>query len=207
MTLSGIVAVSVVAVVVGTSLVLVLGFLITRGRITPKFGFGRTLHELGPIHRRIAAPREVVFDVVSSPYLGNMPAAMREKLQILERREDVVVAAHRTHLPWMDATTVESVHFERPRRIRFSLLRGPVASVEEDFLLERGGANGEGDEETLFTYTGSMGADLWSLGGWYARTMVVPRWEAVVLASVEEIAVMAEGKAAARARRARRSRP
>src|SRR5215211_5867811 len=86
----------------------------------------------------MAAPREVVFDVIAEPYLGRAPRALAEKLRVLERGSDLVLAAHfhpaggRLGLV---AQTVETVRFTRPERVDFRLLRGPVPHVVEAFVL------------------------------------------------------------------------
>jgi hypothetical protein len=46
----------------------------------------------------MAAPRELVFDVIAEPYLGQTPRALAGKLRVLERGSDMVLAAHFTPL-------------------------------------------------------------------------------------------------------------
>jgi hypothetical protein len=82
--------------------------LLARGAITVDVGIGRTLRPLGPLMVLIAAPREVVFDVVASPYLGRTPRALETKLKVLERGEDRWEAAVRSSL--------EAVKAEAERR-------------------------------------------------------------------------------------------
>ena len=170
-------------------------FLVSRGMVHLDLGVGRSFHTLGPIALRIGAPRDLVFDVVSAPYLGRMPASLEGKIDILERTENLVVALHRTPLPLRDAITVETVAFERPEKVTFKLLRGPVPHVEEEFLLE------ERDGETEFTYRGELGADLWALGRLYGGRIVKPVWEDVVRRSLEEVKRVAEDRALAREQR------
>jgi hypothetical protein len=80
---------------------------------------------------------------------------------------------------------VETVRFDRPRRVDFRLVRGPVPYVVESFLLT---AEGDG---TLLAYTGELGTDLWSLGGrWGERVATI--WEATVQASLEAVKHEAE---------------
>ncbi|MBA3866000.1 MAG: hypothetical protein H0X42_06590 [Solirubrobacterales bacterium] len=66
-----------------------------RGNLTLDLGIGRRLRPLGPIERIIAAPPEVVFDVIAGPY-RRTPRAMADKLRIWERGEDMVLAEHLT---------------------------------------------------------------------------------------------------------------
>src|ERR671913_1349884 len=126
-------------------------------------GVGRRVWPLGPQVVEMAAPREVVFDVIAEPYLGQAPRALADKLRVLERGSDMVLAAHFTPLGGrlgLVAQTVETVRFIRPERVDFRLVRGPVPHVVEAFVLsERAGGTG-----TRLVYEGEIGADLWLLG-------------------------------------------
>ena len=99
-----------------TSLVLVGGIgslvsLMARGRLTLDTGWGRTVTPVGPITMRIAAPRELVFDYLASPYLGRASREARRHLDVWERGSDMVVAAHVSLLRGYTAETVEAVCF------------------------------------------------------------------------------------------------
>jgi hypothetical protein len=59
-------------------------------------GIGRRVRPLGPQLVDMAAPREVVFEVIAEPYLGRTPRALADKLRVLERGSDMVLAAHFT---------------------------------------------------------------------------------------------------------------
>ncbi|MEO8687750.1 MAG: SRPBCC family protein [Solirubrobacteraceae bacterium] len=152
---------------------------------------GRRLRSLGPLEQSIAAPPDIVFDVIAGPYLGRTPRAMRDKLHVLERGEDMVLAAHFNRAGHLTVTTVETVRFERPHRVTFRVVRGPVPHVVETYELE------PAIEGTRFTYSGELGTDLWALGRWWANQVAGP-WEAVVAQSVEQIRAEAERRAAAR---------
>src|SRR5437588_10946207 len=67
--------------------------LVVRGALTLDLDLGRRIRPLGPISRMIAAPPETVFDVIAAPYLGRTPRAMHDKLDVLERGSDMVLAA------------------------------------------------------------------------------------------------------------------
>ena len=91
------------------------GLLVARAGLTLDLGVGRRVRPLGPIRLQIAAPPEIVFDVIAAPYLRKTPRAMRAKLEVIERGTDLVLAAHHTPLaPGLTVTTVETVHFEPP---------------------------------------------------------------------------------------------
>ena len=167
------------------------------GRLTIDLGWGRSLHALGPIESTIEAPREVVFDVLSAPYLGRLPSELRGQLEVLDRGVDLVVAAHHTRLRTHTSTTVESVRFERPERISFRLLRGVSPHVIEEFVLE------DEDGATRFRYSGELAMDFWAVGKLAGRHLVKPIWERVVARHVAQVKGAAEERA--RGRHAKRS--
>jgi len=162
--------------------------LVVRGSLAPDLGVGRRYRPLGPLRFRIAAPREVVFGVISNPYLGRTPRALKGKLQVLERVGDLVLAEHYTRAYGLTATTVETVRFERPERVHFRLVRGPVPHVVEQFVLH------EADGETELEYTGELGTDLWGLGSLWGAA-VARTWEATVESSLTGIKAEAERRA------------
>jgi Polyketide cyclase / dehydrase and lipid transport len=163
--------------------------LVARAGLTLDLGIGRRLRPLGPIALDIAAPPEVLFDVIAAPYLGRTPRALRGKLEVIERGADLVLAAHFTRIaPGLTVTTVETVRFERPHRISFRLVKGPVPHVLERYELRPGGAG------TAFEYKGELGTDLWALGALWAD-VVAPSWERTVATSLEAVRAEAERRA------------
>ncbi|TMK97524.1 MAG: SRPBCC family protein [Actinobacteria bacterium] len=162
--------------------------LLIRGALTLDLGVGRRVRPLGPIVLTIAAPREIVFDVVAGPYLGRTPRAMRAELQVWERASDMALAAHFTRTGRLSTTTVETVRFERPERISFRLVRGPVPHVVETYELR------DAPQGTAFAYRGELGTDLWRVGEWWGDR-VARRWEGAVVASLEQIQTEAERRA------------
>ncbi len=164
--------------------------LVARGSLTLDVGVGRRVRPLGPVEARIEAPRETVFDVIAGPYLGRTPRALAEKLRVLERGADLVLAEHFTRVGPLTAVTLETVSFDRPSRIGFRLVRGPVPHVTEEFALE------ELDEATAtrLVYRGELGTDFWSAGALWGG-VVARRWEQVVRASLESIRMESERRA------------
>jgi hypothetical protein len=160
--------------------------LVARAGLTLDIGVGRRLRPLGPIELDIAAPPEVVFDVIAAPYLGRTPRALRGKLEVIERGADLVLAAHHTPVaPRLKVTTVETVRFERPHRVSFRLVKGPVPHVVERYELRAS------EDGTAFEYRGELGTDLWALGA--AWGAVVGRsWERTVATSLDAIRAEAE---------------
>ena len=166
-------------------------------------GLGRRVRPLGPQQVQMAAPREVVFDVIAEPYLGRTPRALADKLRVLEAGSDMVLAAHFTPLGGrlgLVAQTVETVRFTRPERVDFRLVRGPVPHVLEAFVLTEQPAGG-----TVLAYQGEIGADLWAVGQRWCE-LVADRWEQTVAASLAAVKAEAERRAAISTARPR-SRP
>lgn len=147
---------------------------------------GRRTRTLGPLEVQIAAPREVVFDVIAAPYAERTTRTLRDKVRVLERGSDMVLAAHYTPIRGrLRATTVETVRFGRPDRVDFRLVRGPVPHVVESFVLDTT------VEGTALRYSGELGTDLWRPGQWWGD-LVAARWEAVVQASFDAVKTEAE---------------
>ncbi|MFE6286990.1 SRPBCC family protein [Streptomyces sp. NPDC057877] len=178
-------AVTAVAVAGGSAAAGYLG--LVTGALPLDVGVGRRSRPLGPRTMDIAAPRDVVFDVIAQPYLGRATRAVREKVRVLERGTDMVLAAHRTPVAdgRLTATTVETVRFTRPERIDFRLVRGPVPAVTESFTLTPHGTG------TRLVYEGELATDLWRAGQWWGN-LVAPRWEATVAASLVAVRQEAE---------------
>ncbi|MCP3821605.1 SRPBCC family protein [Streptomyces sp. A3M-1-3] len=162
------------------------------GALPVDLGMGRRIRPLGPQTVDIAAPRDVVFDVIAQPYLGRTTRAMREKVQVLERGSDMVLAAHYTPLSsrWK-AVTLETVRFTRPECVGFRLVRGPVPYVVESFTLHEEAAG------TRLVYEGELGTDLWAVGQCWGH-LVARRWEETVAASLTSVKDEAERRTARR---------
>ncbi|MDT0382700.1 SRPBCC family protein [Streptomyces sp. DSM 42041] len=163
---------------------------VVTGAVTVDTGWGRRMRALGPQTVEIAASRETVFEVIAQPYLGRTTRAMREKVRVLERGEDIVLAAHYTPVAGgrLTTTTVETVRFERPHRVAFRLLRGPVPHVTETFdLTEHTGG-------TRLEYRGELGTDGGPIGARWG-TLVARSWDATVAATLADIRREAEHRA------------
>jgi hypothetical protein len=170
------------------SLGMIVWALVVRGSLSLDLGVGRRFRPLGPMTFRIAAPRELVFEVVSGPYLGRTPRALGAKLEVLERGDDLVLAAHHTRAYGLTATTIETVRFDPPEHVHFRLVRGPVPQVLETFSLREVG------DETELEYTGELATDLWVLGRLWGAA-VARTWEATVAESLDAVRTEAERRA------------
>jgi hypothetical protein len=162
--------------------------LLARGALTLDLGLGRRKQPLGPLAELIAAPPELVFDVIAAPYLARTPRALADKLEVWERGSDMVLAAHFTQVKCGITTTLETVRFQRPHRIDFRLVRGPVPHLSESFLLD------EHEQGTTFTWQGELATDGWTIGAWWGKR-VARAWTRAVDASLREIRTEAERRA------------
>lgn len=166
--------------------------LVVRGSLTLDLRLGRRIRPLGPISVTIAAPRETVFDVIAAPYLRRTPRAMSAKLDVLERGSDMVLAAQHYQLRGrVTLTMMETIRFERPERIAFRLVRGPVPHLVETFELR------ETDDGTELEYGGELGTDLWQFGSVWGDLVALP-WESTVAESLPGIQAEAERRTGAR---------
>jgi hypothetical protein len=156
------------------------------GRMHLDLGWGRSRHGLGPLQLRIAAPRELVYEILSAPYIGR---ARNKSIEILARDDSLVVAAHLTKVHFYEARTVEAVDLEPPSRMGFRHLTGPVPYAVEEFRLERDG------EATELHYDGELGIDYFLLGRIAARRWVLPQWNRTVAGHLEEVKLQAERRA------------
>lgn len=160
------------------------------GEVVIDTGIGRSTRPLGPVTVHMDAPPETVFDVIAAPYLGRTPRALKSEINVLERGEDMVLAAHYTPVRGgAVATTVETVRFQRPDTVTFRLVRGPVPHVLETFAI-RGESGG-----TQLEYTGELGTDFWAIGQWWGG-VVARKWVATVESSLAKIRAEAERIAA-----------
>jgi hypothetical protein len=181
------------AVLAGGGVVATAGVAVYLGLVTGAMsldlGVGRRKRRLGPLTVEVEAPRELVFDVIAAPYAERAPRSLREKVEVLERTGDMVLAAHRTPIRGrLVATTVETVRFTRPEQVDFRLVRGPVPHVVERFVLSASAAG------TRLEYEGELGTDLWRLGQAWGD-LVADRWERVVAASFETVKAESERRA------------
>jgi hypothetical protein len=163
------------------------GFLaLAMGRLHLDLGWGRSVHPLGPIRIRIEAPRELVYEILSAPYVGR---ARSDSIDVLARGESLVIAAHLTKVHFYEARTVEAIDFAPPERIGFRHLTGPVPHAVEEFRLEQDG------DATDLQYDGELGIDFFLLGRIAARRWVIPQWHRAVREHLDDVKARAEQRA------------
>jgi hypothetical protein len=170
-----------------------LFLLLAMGRITLDLGWGRSVHPLGPIAMRIAAPRDLVFEMIEAPYAGRAPGG--SGIEVIAQGDRLVVAAHHTKVHFYTARTVELIEFDPPGRVSFRHLGGPVPHAEEQFALT------EAEGGTEIEYSGEVGIDFAVLGRVAGRHWVRPQWERTVREHLEDLKARAEQRASRHAAR------
>jgi len=156
------------------------------GKLTLDLDVGRRTRPLGPIVVEIAAPPDIVWAAATAPYAVRRPRALAERVEILQRTEQMVLAAHRTPVGMgLTAVTTETVAFDPPHQISFRLLRGPIPHVIETFDLAPVAAG------TRLSYTGELGTDLGPLGARWGD-LVARSWIAAVETSMATIKTESE---------------
>jgi hypothetical protein len=80
------------------------------------------------------------------------------------------------------------VRFDRPQRVDFRVVRGPVPHVVESFLLE------PSERGTRLTWRGELGTDFWVAGAWWGGR-VARQWDRAVRSSLAAITAEAERRA------------
>ncbi|MFS8478836.1 MAG: hypothetical protein FWJ93_07730 [Micromonosporaceae bacterium] len=160
---------------------------LSTGALTVDLDVGRRTRPLGPLTVDIGAARAEVFDILARPYLSQHPTpAGRDRLRVLERGGDMVLARHDAPM-WagLVTRTVELLRFTAPDRVDVRLLRGPVPHVVEEFVLSDHGLT------TRVEYAGELATDLWAVGALWGAVVARRRENAVAQALV---AVKAEAE-------------
>ena len=184
------VAILLAAVALTVLAMAVVGYVgLVTGAVTIDTGWGRRTRPLGPLTVDINAAREDVYGLLVQPYLGPATKALAEKVQVLERSDGMVLAAHRTPVSGrLVAVTVETVTFTPVERIGFRLLRGPVPHVIEEFTLT------DAPTGCRLHYQGELGTDFGIIGAPWGR-VVARVWHHTVSRTMTAVKTEAERRA------------
>lgn len=127
----------------------------------------------------VAAPRELVYEVVSSAGKKVGETDLGHLVEFETRWRDRVIK------------TVEEIQLDAPREIRYRWVDGPLDDVEE--VIRFGDVDGE---RTTMTYSGRLGAGR-GLVGWLRTALVVrPVFNRLVREHLEDGRRIAEKRAA-----------
>jgi hypothetical protein len=139
----------------------------------------------------IKAPRELVYQMMSSFGSGRLKGEEGSSSRVLERREGWVLAEFTTRVGRVTVNTVEQVTLEPPSRMTFRHVKGPFHYAREEFTLESVAGG---------TCLGHAGEFAWSrlpaVGWMVGRLALKPAFERVLAAHMEKIRVAAEARAA-----------
>ena len=141
----------------------------------------------------MAAPRELVFQMLSAIGKGNLPGATGESSRVIEREGDTIIAEFITPSGRRSYRTVEEVVLYPPERITYRHLDGPLPYAEEEFALE------EQDDATVLRYSGEFEYRVIMLPGmgWLiGRLYIKSKYDAVIRDHMESLKSAAEARAA-----------
>ena len=87
----------------------------------------------------IAAPRELVFQMLRAMGKGQIPESRDDSARLVSEDGNTLVVEFRTQTGGRTVTTLKEVTFFPPERIIFRHLKGPRSSVWEKFSLQEDG--------------------------------------------------------------------
>ena len=139
----------------------------------------------------INAPRELVYQMMSSSGRGRLKGDNNESSTIVSRDGNKVIAEFRTSTGRRTYTTLEEVTLQPSERITFRHLEGPLEYVVEEFLFR------DVDDKTELVHQGEFIWRSWPvlglLAGWF---YIRPRFERVLERHMDQIPAAAESRAA-----------
>ena len=139
----------------------------------------------------IKAPRELVYQKMSSIGRGRLKGDSSESSRIISRDGNNIVAEFRTRSGLFTYTTIEQVTVEPPERITFVHLKGPLQYAQEEFLFS------DVDGDTVLVHSGEFTWHRFPLIGWLVgRLYVKPMFERVLQKHMHQIKIACEARAA-----------
>ena len=138
----------------------------------------------------IRAPREMVFQKMSSFGKGRPTGDGGEYSRVLERTGDTIVAEFKTLAGVFTVTTIEEVVLEPPHRITFRHIKGPLHYAREEFVLR------DVDGGTALKHGGEFVWFRLPFLGWLAGLLLIKRpFERVLEGHMEKIRTTCEARA------------
>lgn len=146
---------------------------------------------LRPHRVLIHAPRDMVYQKMSSIGSGRLPGDNNESSRVLCRDGNNIIAEFRTRAGPFSYTTIEQVTLEPPERISFRHLSGPLHDAREAFEFR------DVDGDTELVHTGEF---IWSrlpLVGWFGGIIYTrPMFERVITKHLKQVKTSCEARAA-----------
>lgn len=144
---------------------------VARGRISVTVPWGRRDVPLRERHVSIAAPRDVVRDVLTSAARGRTPSLESgERTEVVDEQDGMILNRLLTRSKFGLVQAMELVRVTE-ERVAYLHVAGPLPGTSEEFRLE------QADGETLLGYRGCVPVSFWGLGRVVARLLIVPEYE------------------------------
>ncbi len=139
----------------------------------------------------IKAPREMVFQKLSSFGRGQLKGDNNESSKVLSRDGDTIIAEFKTRAGPFTYTTVEEITLEPPDRITFRHLTGPLHYAWEEFVFN------DVDGDTELVHNGEFIWRRLPLVGWLGGLVYTrPMFERVIEKHFEQVKMNCEARAA-----------
>ena len=148
--------------------------------------------QLNPQSVEIDAPRELVFQMLSSFRRGRIAGDNAESTRLISEDGNVKTVEFTTKAGPFSYRTLEEVTLHRPERIEFKHLEGPLDFSEEEFTLDE-----TPDGGTLLTHTGSFIWKRFPFFGWFGGVIYTrPMYHSVIRKHFATVKEAAEARAA-----------
>ena len=132
----------------------------------------------------IGAPREMVFQKMSSFGRGRLKGDNSESCRVISRDGNTLIAEFKTRAGPFSYTTIEQVTLEPPDRIIFKHLKGPLHYAWEEFVFN------DVDGDTELIHNGEFIWHWFPLIGWLSGILYTrPTFERAVARHMQEIKV------------------
>ena len=139
----------------------------------------------------ISAPREMIYQKMTSFGSGRLSGDNSESSRVIERDGNDIVAEFTTQAGRSTYTTLERVTLYPPERITFEHLKGPLQYAWEEFVFD------EVDGATELVHSGEFIWNRIPLIGWLGGVLYIrPRFERVLSKHMDQIKVACEARAA-----------
>ena len=143
----------------------------------------------------IKAPCEMVFQKMPSFGRSRLKGDNNESSWVLCRDDNHLIAEFKTKAGLFSCTTIEEIHLERPKRITFKHLKGPLHFAEEEFVFT------DVDGDTKMEYRSEFIWHRFPVIGWLAgRLYTKPMFERTARKHMEQIVVPCEERTSPQAR-------
>ncbi len=140
----------------------------------------------------IDAPRDLVYQMLTSFRRGRIPGDTAESSKLLSEDGDVKTVEFKTKAGPFTYTTVEEVTLDPPNTIGFRHLKGPLHLAEEEFSLDE-----TDDGGTRLTHSGRIVWSRFPFFGWFGGMIYTrPMFHRVIVRHLANVKKAAKARAA-----------